>query len=204
MDAQQDNALATDAEAELRSLHYHYSDALDSVANWWALKLKEKSPQFYGWFIEHLRVVQERKTKSILRGAFISFIYNGIDEYKFPMSDGNEPAMMALSEWWAVHCKHTTHQQLGELLLDVSGVKMQEEQPNRSNGHRIANDRNPYEVLGVSPNASTREIRAAYLQQAQLYHPDKVAHLAPVFRELATQYMKELNEAYETLIGKSG
>jgi preprotein translocase subunit Sec63 len=34
---------------------------------------------------------------------------------------------------------------------------------------------------------------------ASLYHPDKVAHLAPEFREMADRKMKEINIAYGSL-----
>jgi curved DNA-binding protein CbpA len=35
---------------------------------------------------------------------------------------------------------------------------------------------------------------------AKLYHPDKVAFLAPEFRELAERKMKEINAAYQQLL----
>jgi hypothetical protein len=57
----------------------------------------------------------------------------------------------------------------------------------------------PYEILGVTPNASEAEITAAYRKMAQMYHPDKVAGLAPEFREIANRRMKEINAAYEEL-----
>ncbi len=57
----------------------------------------------------------------------------------------------------------------------------------------------PYEILGVTPNASEFEIIAAYRKLAQMYHPDKVAGLAPEFREIADHRMKEINAAYEEL-----
>lgn len=57
----------------------------------------------------------------------------------------------------------------------------------------------PYEILGVTPNASEAEITAAYRKMAQMYHPDKVAGLAPEFREIADRRMKEINAAYEEL-----
>ncbi len=62
-----------------------------------------------------------------------------------------------------------------------------------------AQTRSPYDVLGVGPGASREEIRAAYRRLVQQYHPDRVANLAPEFRELAEQRMKEINAAYQQL-----
>ena len=59
--------------------------------------------------------------------------------------------------------------------------------------------RNPYEVLGITSDATNDEINAAYKRMAQLYHPDKVATMAPEFRELAERKMKEINSAYDSL-----
>jgi len=58
---------------------------------------------------------------------------------------------------------------------------------------------NPYTVLNVSLNASWDEICAAYRKMAQMYHPDKVAGLAPEYREIAEKRMKAINAAYEQL-----
>lgn len=57
----------------------------------------------------------------------------------------------------------------------------------------------PYAVLGVGASASEAEVRKAYRERAQQYHPDKVAHMAPEFREVAERRMKEINEAYESI-----
>jgi DnaJ-domain-containing protein 1 len=38
---------------------------------------------------------------------------------------------------------------------------------------------------------------------ASLYHPDKVAHLAPEFREMADRKMKEINTAYSSIKSKN-
>jgi len=57
----------------------------------------------------------------------------------------------------------------------------------------------PYAILGIAVSASAEEIRIAYRKMANLYHPDKVAHLAPEFREMADRKMKEINTAYGTL-----
>lgn len=56
-----------------------------------------------------------------------------------------------------------------------------------------------YEVLGVKPNASLEDIRAAYRRIARMNHPDKVNGLAPEFRQLAEQRMKTITAAYKTL-----
>ena len=54
--------------------------------------------------------------------------------------------------------------------------------------------RDPYEVLGVSRNASEEEIKQVYRRLAKKYHPD----LNPGDAE-AAQKMKEINAAYEQI-----
>jgi hypothetical protein len=62
-----------------------------------------------------------------------------------------------------------------------------------------ASDEQAFKMLGLNANASTGEISAAYRHLAQMYHPDKVAGLAPEFQMLADKRMKEINAAYEAL-----
>lgn len=64
--------------------------------------------------------------------------------------------------------------------------------------------KNPYEVLGVSPNASESEIKAAYRELAKKYHPDKYTD-SPL-ADVAEEKMKEVNEAYDEIMNskKSG
>jgi len=52
----------------------------------------------------------------------------------------------------------------------------------------------PYKVLGVSPNASDDEVKAAYRKLAKKYHPD----LNPG-DEYAARKMNEINAAYEQI-----
>ena len=49
-----------------------------------------------------------------------------------------------------------------------------------------------YEVLGVSKNATTQEIKRAYRKLAHQYHPDKVGKTGEV-------KFKEINQAYQVL-----
>lgn len=59
--------------------------------------------------------------------------------------------------------------------------------------------KDPYAVLGVSRDASGKEIRKAYLALAAKYHPDKVMHLGEEFRALAEERFKEIQDAYEKI-----
>ena len=58
----------------------------------------------------------------------------------------------------------------------------------------------PYKVLGVSPNASDEEVKAAYRKLAKKYHPDNYAN-SPL-ADLADEKMKEVNEAYDTIMNE--
>lgn len=54
-----------------------------------------------------------------------------------------------------------------------------------------------YETLGVDRDASHEEIVAAYRRMITQYHPDKVATMAPEFRELAEKRSAAINAAYD-------
>ena len=60
----------------------------------------------------------------------------------------------------------------------------------------------PYSVLGVGKDATSEQIKQAYRQLANQYHPDKVLHLGEEFRELAERRFKEIQEAYQDLSAK--
>lgn len=55
----------------------------------------------------------------------------------------------------------------------------------------------PYEVLGVSRNATQEEIRSAYRELVKKYHPDK--YQGNPLADLAQEKLQEINEAYDML-----
>ena len=56
---------------------------------------------------------------------------------------------------------------------------------------------NPYEVLGISENATDEEVKKAYRKLAKQYHPDNYADNP--LKDLASEKMKTINEAYDTI-----
>ncbi|RLA91766.1 MAG: hypothetical protein DRG34_01660 [Deltaproteobacteria bacterium] len=65
-------------------------------------------------------------------------------------------------------------------------------------------EKDPYEILDVSRNATPEEIKSAYRKKAQRYHPDRVTHLGDEFQRLAERKFQEIQKAYEILSNRSG
>ena len=63
--------------------------------------------------------------------------------------------------------------------------------------------RNPYEVLGIEKGATSEEIKYAYRELVNKYHPDKVNHLGDELKKLAEKKFKEIQEAYQDLTARS-
>lgn len=55
-----------------------------------------------------------------------------------------------------------------------------------------------YELLGVAPGTSGRELKEAYRDLAKVWHPDRFSH-DPRLQRKAQEKLKEINEAYERL-----
>lgn len=58
--------------------------------------------------------------------------------------------------------------------------------------------KNPYEVLGISPNATNEEVKTAYRNLAKKYHPDNYSD--GNMASYAEEKMKEINEAYDEIL----
>ncbi len=59
-------------------------------------------------------------------------------------------------------------------------------------------NKNPYDVLGVSPSASDDEIKKAYRDLTRKYHPD--ANVDNPLADLAEEKFKEVQEAYDMIM----
>ncbi|NLM76318.1 MAG: DnaJ domain-containing protein [Clostridiaceae bacterium] len=62
--------------------------------------------------------------------------------------------------------------------------------------------KNPYKVLGIKEGASYDEIKRAYRELVKKYHPDKYRNNP--LADLAEEKLREINEAYETLMKNAG
>jgi DnaJ like chaperone protein len=78
--------------------------------------------------------------------------------------------------------------------LSVSDVESMLNLKNGSNDLEAA-----YKVLGVSPNATDDQVKAAYRSMALKNHPDKVATLGEDVRKAAEKKLQEINAAKETI-----
>jgi len=61
-----------------------------------------------------------------------------------------------------------------------------------------------YNILGIERKASREEIKRAYREMVNKYHPDKVSHLGKEFSELAHQRIVQINEAYNQIKNEKG
>lgn len=57
---------------------------------------------------------------------------------------------------------------------------------------------NPYDVLGVSPNASDEEVKKAYRELSRKYHPD--SYVNNPLADLAEEKFKDVQEAYNEIM----
>jgi DnaJ-domain-containing protein 1 len=113
------------------------------------------------------------------------------DDGTFILYDGEED----LTEAVYVHAESRYHHS-GMLYESHIGTCTARQQPSAA---PVSTRLDPYQLLGVSRGAKKEEIRSAYLQMMSLYHPDKVAHLAPEYQEIAKQKSQQINESYRQL-----
>ena len=61
----------------------------------------------------------------------------------------------------------------------------------------------PWALLGIAPGTPEPEAKKAFRNLIAQYHPDKVAHLAPEFRDLAERRTRQILEAWQKIEERS-
>lgn len=59
-------------------------------------------------------------------------------------------------------------------------------------------NKNPYEVLGISPSATDDEVKKAYRELSRKYHPD--SYVNNPLADLAEEKFKEVQQAYDQIM----
>ena len=57
-----------------------------------------------------------------------------------------------------------------------------------------------YQILEIAPGASLGELRQAYRDSVRIWHPDRFGESNPRLIKRAEEKIKQINEAYETLV----
>jgi len=61
-------------------------------------------------------------------------------------------------------------------------------------------ERNPYDVLGVKPGATQKQLRSAWIKRTRVLHPDRFdKEKQPVDWQMANDMLQELNDAYNSV-----
>ena len=88
---------------------------------------------------------------------------------------------------------------LGLSAQDVDSMLNMEASSNQQIGLNEA-----YKILGILPNATNDEVKAAYRKMALKHHPDRVSTLGDYIREAAEKKFQEINNAKERIYKARG
>jgi len=118
------------------------------------------------------------------------------DDGTFLVYEGEEEASLPEAVYIHAESRYRHTGLLYESHIATCVNRQNRQQPPATPSTRL----DPYQTLGVSRGAKKEEIRSAYLQMMSLYHPDKVAHLAPEYQEIAKYKSQQINESYQQLL----
>ena len=83
------------------------------------------------------------------------------------------------------------------LLLGMFGVDLDD--PSGQTAREEGEVEQALAVLGLSPGASSKEIKSAHRSLAKQFHPDKASHRGPEFEKIASERMTRVNWAHDVL-----
>jgi DnaJ-domain-containing protein 1 len=126
--------------------------------------------------------------------AFLYFInpYDLVPDFAVGPGQLDDLALFAVVLWWVYRLKR------GSRAANASSAHTGSEK--HAPGREEVPQEDPYNMLGVQPDASKEEIKAAYKRLAAQYHPDKVQHLGKEFQELAHTKFVAIQKAYDALM----
>ncbi len=81
----------------------------------------------------------------------------------------------------------------------VAAFNLSEEQLREITALQLGSGRPHYAVLGLLPDATDDEIKAAFRRLATEHHPDRVAALGPKQSEVAAEQFRKIKDAYDEL-----
>ena len=80
-----------------------------------------------------------------------------------------------------------------------SGTGRRKKETQKNTSSAVTSPKTPYEILGITPDASWDTVQKAYKEKIKQYHPDKLSHLGEEFSSLANEKFLEIQAAYNTL-----
>jgi hypothetical protein len=123
------------------------------------------------------------------------------DNHQIPIYRYGE-ILISVGESWRLHLclsRAESAERFGDLLRSVRDDSGSQDAPPREPKNQLADAAGAFRLLGLPTGASFEDASVAYRNLARQNHPDKVAHLAPEFHELAERRMREINAAFDQI-----
>ncbi len=136
-------------------------------------------------------------------GAVIWAVYYIIRYGKLPWSKKNSPFAAESRESQSDKTPHNSGASQESSTKNTSNGS-EEKKTSPSGAKTKLSISSACKILEVSPNASWKEIQAAYRDKSKKYHPDRVSHLGKEFSQLANEKFVEIQNAYELLKREKG